>query len=101
MSNWGLAKRIQAGDDALLLGISSQRVQQIISQGLRCIHESNLSPEKEQRLRAAAKNLSRDKKVSLMVEYLGYSSALAEWMVDNDPDHDYSKLLLLEQLESA
>lgn len=125
-------------DIASQLGISSQRVHQIISQGLRCIHESNLSPElekiyysscnyfrgvgtlvfkrtgtssverallrkekKEQRLRAAAKNLSRDKKVSLMVEYLGYSSALAEWMVDNDPDHDYSKLLLLEQLESA
>ena len=119
-------------------GISFQRVQQIISQGLRCIRESSLSPElekiyyssrnyfrgvgtsvfkrtgtssverellrkekKDQKLNAAARNLSRDKKVSLMVEYLGYSSALAEWMVDNDPDHDYSKLLLLEQLESA
>lgn len=115
-----------------------QRVQQIISQGLRCIRESSFSPElekiyyssrnyfrgvgtsvfkrtgtssverellrkekKEQKLKAAARNLNRDKKVSLMVEYLGYSSALAEWIVDNDPDHDYSKLLLLEQLESA
>lgn len=119
-------------------GISSQRVQQIIRQGLRCIRKSSLSPEleqiyysscnyfrgvgtsvfkrtgtssverallrkekKEQKLRDAARNLSREKKVSLMVECLGYSSALAEWMVDNDPDHDYSKLLLLEQLESA
>ena len=57
--------------------------------------------KKEREYKRAAQNLSRDRKISLLVEYLGYSNDLAEWMVDTDPKRDYSKLLLLEQIESA
>lgn len=56
----------------------------------------------ERRYGEASKKLSREKKIALLVDYMDYSPEFAEWMVDNDPDHDYSKLLLLKQLtESA
>lgn len=50
---------------------------------------------------SATQKLSRDKKISLLIDYLDYSYSLAEWIVDTDPDCNYSKLLLLEQIESA
>lgn len=56
---------------------------------------------KERQFREATQKLSRDKKISLLIEYLDYSYSLAEWIVDTDPDCNYSKLLLLEQIESA
>lgn len=56
---------------------------------------------KERQFREATQKLSRDKKISLLIEYLDYSYSLAEWIVDTDTDCNYSKLLLLEQIESA
>lgn len=56
---------------------------------------------KERQFREATQKLSRDKKISLLIEYLNYPYSLAEWIVDTDPDCNYSKLLLLEQIESA
>lgn len=56
---------------------------------------------KERQFREATQKLSRDKKISLLIDYLDYSYSLAEWIVDTDPDCNYSKLLLLEQIESA
>ena len=55
----------------------------------------------ERRYKAATKRLSRDGKIALLVKYLDYSQSLAEWMVDVDPERDYSPLLELEQIESA
>lgn len=52
----------------------------------------------ERRYKAANKRLSRDGKIALLVKYLDYSQSLAEWMVDADPERDYSSLLELEQM---
>ena len=125
-------------DIASQQGISFQRVQQIIVDGLRHIRNSSFFPElekiyysscnyyrgvgtsafkrsntssverellrkerKERRFREAVQKISRDKKISLLIQYFGYSYDFAEWMVDNDSDRDYSKLLLMERIESA
>ena len=55
----------------------------------------------ERRYKAASENLSRERKIHLLVEYMDYSQSLAEWMVDNRPEYDYSWLLELEHIESA
>lgn len=57
--------------------------------------------EFERRYQGAAKKLSRDKKISLLVKYLDYSPSLAEWMVDTHPDRDYSAFLEMDCIESA
>ena len=53
----------------------------------------------ERRYKAANKRLSRDGKIALLVKYLDYSQSLAEWMVDADPERDYSSLLELERVK--
>lgn len=55
----------------------------------------------ERRYKAASENLSRERKIHLLVEYMDYSPNLAEWLVDNRPEYDYSWLLELEHIESA
>lgn len=55
----------------------------------------------ERRYKAASENLSRERKIHLLVEYMDYSQSLAEWMVDNRAEYDYSWLLELEHIESA
>lgn len=58
--------------------------------------------EAERRYHSKAKKLSRDKKISLLVNYMDYSPSLAEWMVDTHPERDYyAALLELECIESA
>ena len=52
----------------------------------------------ERRYKAANKRLSRDGKIALLVKYLDYSQSLAEWMVNADPERDYSPLLELERM---
>ena len=51
--------------------------------------------------KTANKNLSRERKISLLVDYMDYTPDLAELMVDTLPDRDYSNLLILERIESA
>lgn len=57
--------------------------------------------EFDRRYQGAAKKLSRDKKISLLVKYLDYSPSLAAWMVDTHPERDYSALLEMDCIESA